>query len=52
MSLRDDRCEECGGALVPLGLLGPDTLWARCGDCGWDQTVDLEAGPEDKNVLD
>lgn len=34
----DEPCSTCGGQLYLLGVLGR-RRWARCRDCGHDQTV-------------
>ena len=44
------RCDCCGGALHILGVLGT-LVWARCEDCGMDQTVDIEPSEGADHVL-
>ena len=43
-SQRRDDMNVCGICEGPLELLGQlaDLYWARCRDCGMDQTVELE----------
>lgn len=39
------HCPECGGELIPLGVLGR-LLHSRCRRCGIQTSTEIEIGPE------